>query len=143
VNIEFDSHGVEQRLDSDIESSVYRSIVEAIAGYIALHPPSVLVRLDWGELELVATVEGTWPRVNPEGQAESSDAAASRGVETPPALLAMMEEHRSAERDADLALRSLSAAVVETIDQRSRALGVRLTMRDDGQVMELVAPIPR
>ena len=55
----------------------------------------------------------------------------------------MMEEHRSAERDADMALRSLSAAIVETIDQRSRALGVKLTMRDEGQIMELVAPVPR
>ena len=143
INIEFDSHGVEERLDSDVESSVYRSIVEAIAGYIELHPPSVLVRLDWGERELVATVEGTWPRVNPEGQAEASDAAASRSVETPPALLAMMEEHRSAERAADLAQRSLPATLVDTIDQRSRALGVKLTMRNDGQIMELVAPVPR
>lgn len=143
LNIEFVSQGVEERLESDIESAVYRSIVEAIAGYIELQPPSVLVRLDWGERELVATVEGTWPRVNQEGQAQSSDAAASRSVETPPALLAMMEEHRSAEREADRAQRALPPALVDTIEQRSVALGVKLTMRDDGQVMELVAPIPR
>ena len=143
VNIEFDSHGVEERLDSDVESAVYRSIVEAIAGYIELQPPSVLVRLDWGEHELVATVEGTWPRVNPEGQAESSDAAASRSVETPPALLAMMEEHRTAEREADQARRSLPPALVDNIAMRSRSLGVKLSMRNEGQIMELIAPIPR
>ena len=50
---------------------------ESIAGYLALRPPSVLVRLDWRERELVATVEGTWPRISPEGQSESSDARRS------------------------------------------------------------------
>jgi two-component system sensor histidine kinase DegS len=143
INVEFDSRGIEERLDSDTESALYRSIVEAIVGYLALKPPSVLVRLDWGERELVATVEGTWPRVNPEGQAEASDAASSRSVETPPALLAMMEEHRSAEREAGLAQRALPPALVDAIDQRARALGLTLTMRDDGQVMELIAPIRR
>ena len=143
IDVEFDSRGIEERLDSDMESALYRSIVEAIVGYLALKPPSVLVRLDWGERELVATVEGTWPRVNPEGQAEASDAASSRSVETPPALLAMMEEHRSAEREAGLAQRALPPALVDAIGQRARALGLTLTMRDDGQVMELTAPLGR
>ena len=107
INVEFDSQGIEDRLEPDIESAVYRSIDEAITGYLALKPPSVLVRLDWGERELVATVEGTWPRINAEGQAESSEAAAARSVETPPALLAMMEEKRSADREADRASRAL------------------------------------
>jgi two-component system, NarL family, sensor histidine kinase DegS len=142
VNVEFDSHGTEERLDSDIESAVYRSIVEAIAGYLELRPPSVLVRLEWSERELVAAVEGTWPRTSPAGEAESSHAAGARS-ETPPALLAMMEENLSAGREADRAQRSLPAAVVEGIDHRARALGLRLTMRDEGQVMELVAPVSR
>ena len=141
--MEFDSRGIEERLDSDIESTVYRNVVEAVAGYLELRPPSVLVRLDWGERELAATVEATWPRINPEGQSESSDMAASRSVETPPALLAMMEEKRTAERQADLASRSLPAERVEEIQNRARAMGMTLTMRDDGQVMELVAPIRR
>ena len=140
INVEYDSHGIEERLDSDIESAVYRSVDEAIGGFIALQPPSVLVRMDWGERELVATVEGTWPRFNTEGQSEASDMAASRSVETPPALLAMMEEKRSAEREADRAARSLTPEMVSEIESRARALGMTLTMRDEGQVMELVAP---
>jgi two-component system sensor histidine kinase DegS len=141
ISVEFDSHGIEDRLDSDIESAVYRSMDEAIAGYLALKPPSVLVRLDWSEHELIATVEGTWPLVNPEGQAESSDAASARSVETPPALLAMMEEKRSEEREADRASRALAPERVAEISNRARALGLKLTMRDEGQVMELVSPI--
>ena len=143
ISVEFDSHGIEERLDSDIESAVYRSIDEAIAGYLALRPPSVLVRLDWAERELVATVEGTWPRINPEGQAESSDAASSRSVGTPAALLAMMEENRSADRETDRALRALPPALIDAIDHRAKALGLTLTMREEGRVMELVAPIRR
>lgn len=143
INVEFDSHGIEERLDTDLESAVYRSVVEAINGFLELRPPSVLVRLDWGNRELVATVEGTWPRVNPEGQSESSHQAASRSVETPPALLAMMEEKRSADREANLAMRALSPKTVSEIGDRARALGMTLTMRDEGQVMELVAPVSR
>ncbi len=143
INIDFDSQGIEERLDPDLESVVYRSVDEAIAGFLALRPPSVLVRLDWGERELVATVEGTWPRVNLEGQSESSEAATARSVDTPPALLAMMQEKRSADQAADRATRALPADRVNEIANRARALGLTLTMRGEGQIMELVAPIKR
>ena len=143
ISVEFDSHGIEDRLDSDIESAVYRSMDEAIAGYLALKPPSVLVRLDWSEQELIATVEGTWPLVNPEGQTESSDAASARSVETPPALLAMMEEKRSEERSEERAARSLPQETIALISKRAQALGMTLTARDEGQVMELVTPSTR
>ena len=143
INVDFDSQGIEDRLDPDIESAVYRSVDEAIAGYLALQPPSVLVRFDWGERELVSTVEGTWRRVNLEGQSEASEAAAARSVDTPPALLAMMEEKRSEEQAADRATRSLQPARIAEISNRARALGLTLTMRDEGQIMELVAPVTR
>jgi two-component system sensor histidine kinase DegS len=143
INIDFDSQGIEERLDPDLESVVYRSVDEAIAGFLALRPPSVLVRLDWGERELVATVEGTWPRVNLEGQTESSEAATARSVDTPPALLAMMQEKRSADQAADRATRALPPERVNEIGNRARALGLTLNMRGEGQIMELVAPIKR
>ncbi len=143
INIDFDSQGIEERLDPDLESVVYRSVDEAIAGFVALRPPSVLVRLDWGERELVATVEGTWPRVNLEGQSESSEAATARSVDTPPALLAMMQEKRSADQAADRATRALPPDRVNEIGNRAKALGLTLTMRGEGQIMELVAPIKR
>jgi two-component system sensor histidine kinase DegS len=143
ISVEFDSRGIEERLDSDIETAVYRCVDEAVTGYLGLKPPSVLVRLDWGERELIATVEGTWPRVNREGQSESSEAAASRSVETPPALLAMMEEKRSENRAAEIATRALPPDVVAGINERARVLGLALTMRDEGQAVELVAPVTR
>lgn len=143
INVDYGSQGVETRLEPDLESAVYRSIDEAIAGYLELRPPSVLVRLDWSETDLVTTVEGTWPRMSSEGESESSASAASRSVDTPPALLAMMEEKRTADREADRVLRSLSTERVAAISHRARALGMTLTMRDQGQAMELVAPVRR
>lgn len=140
ISVDFASQGVEDRLDPDIESAVFRNVDEAIAGFLALQPPSVVVRLDWSERELVATVSGTWPRVRPDGESEASAAAESRSNETPPALLAMMEEKRSQARETRTAARSLSPKRVAEIDNRARALGLGLTIRDEGQTMELVAP---
>ena len=54
-----------------------------------------------------------------------------------------MEEKRSADREAERATRSLPPERVADIEHRARALGLRLTIRDEGQLMELVAPIRR
>jgi hypothetical protein len=140
ISVDFASQGIEARLDPDVESVVFRSVDEAIAGYLALRPPSVIVRLDWSERELVVTVAGTWPLVMPDGGAEATSATGSRATETPPALLAMMEENRSLDRDARTLSRSLPADRVAEIALRARALGLVLTIRDDGQTLEIVAP---
>jgi two-component system sensor histidine kinase DegS len=141
INVEFDARGVEVRLDPDIESAVYRSVDEALAAYLELRPPAVLVRLDWGAEELVSTVGASWPRELPEPPASSP--AAEEAADTPPALLAMMAEKRSEQREADMRSRALPADKFEPISIRASALGMRLTMHEDGQVMELVAPLHR
>ncbi len=140
ISVDFASQGIEGRLDPDVESVVFRSIDEAIAGYLALRPPSVIVRLDWSERELAVTVAGTWPLVRPDGGAEATSATGSRTTETPPVLLAMMEEKRSQDRDARTVARSLPADRVAEISLRARAMGLALSIRDDGQTLELVAP---
>jgi two-component system sensor histidine kinase DegS len=140
VSVDFASQGVEERLDPDIESALFRSVDEAIAGYLALHPPSIIVRLDWSERELLATVAGTWPLVRPDGGSEATATADSRSSETPPVLLAMMEENRSQDRETRTAARSLSPERIAEIEYRARALGMTLAIRDDGQTLELAAP---
>ncbi len=140
ISVDFATQGIEGRLDPDVESVVFRSVDEAIAGYLALRPPSVIVRLDWSERELVVTVAGTWPLVMPDGGAEATSATGSRATETPPALLAMMEENRSLDREARTLSRSLPADRVAEIALRARALGLVLAIRDDGQTLEIVAP---
>ncbi len=141
ISVEFDARGAEVRLDPDLESAVYRSVDEALAAYLELGPPAVLVRLDWGAQELVSTVAASWPRELPELPASSP--AGEEAADTPPALLAMMAEKRSEQREASMRSRALPADKFEPISIRASALGMRLTMHDDGQVMELVAPLHR
>jgi two-component system, NarL family, sensor histidine kinase DegS len=140
INVDFASQGNEDRFEPDVESAVYRSIDEAVAGYLALSPPSIIVRLDWSERELIATVSGNWPRVRPEGEGEPSQTDASHSLEMPPMLLAMMEEKRSQVREARTASRSLPPERISEIAGRARALGLTFTIRDEGQTLELVAP---
>ena len=143
ISVDFDSQGIELRISPDLESAIFRCVDEAIAGYLALQPPSVVVRMDWTERELIATVEGTWSRARSEDGGSELGGGSSRPGDTPPVLLAMMEEKRSQDRNAVTASRSLSPDRVAEISNRARALGMTLTLRDEGQVMELVAPIVR
>jgi hypothetical protein len=55
-------------------------------------------------------------------------------------LLAMMEETRTQDREARTAARSLQPDRVAEISLRARALGMRLSIRDEGQTLELAAP---
>jgi two-component system sensor histidine kinase DegS len=145
IAIQFESQGIERRLPSDLESALFRSIDEAMAGFVTLRPSSVLVRLDWSERELLAIVEGTWPRQQSEEEAtgDPEETSTSRAGETPPFLLAMMEEKRSADADALATARSLPQERVDAIAERALALGLTLTVRNGGRTMELAAPIPR
>ena len=77
------------------------------------------------------------------GRARQKGGSLPRPGETPAYLLAMMEERGSAEREALTASRSLAAERVEVIQKRADALGMKLTMRDGGQAMEIAAAIPR
>ncbi|CAN5682787.1 hypothetical protein BH23CHL8_BH23CHL8_23840 [soil metagenome] len=143
ITVDFDSHGNERRLSPDLESVLFRSIDEAMGGYLALRPPSVVVRLDWADTELLATVAGTWRRAT-SGTAEGAAAQAGmRAGDTPPVLLAMMEELRSEERQAHAASRSLAPERVAEMAKRAAVLGMTLTLRDEGQVLEMAVPIPR
>ena len=144
IAIQFESQGIERRLPSDLESALFRSIDEAMAGFVTLRPPSVLVRLDWSERELLAIVEGTWPRQQSEEEAKGDpeDTSTARAGETPPFLLAMMEEKRSADADALAASRSLPQERVDAIAKRALALGLTLTMRNGGRTMELGSADP-
>ena len=140
ISVDFDSHGIERRLTPDLESALFRCIDEAMGGYLALRPPSVIVRIDWSDQELAATIEGTWPRSTSDVDL-TPVSTPSRLGETPAALLAMMEEKRASEREARLASRSLPPDRLAEIAQKARAVGMTVTLREDGQVLELVLSI--
>jgi hypothetical protein len=52
-----------------------------------------------------------------------------------------MEAKRASEREARVASRSLAPERLAEIAQRARAVGMTVTLREDGQVLELVLPI--
>jgi two-component system, NarL family, sensor histidine kinase DegS len=141
VAIDLESRGTERRLSPDLESILFRSIDDAIAGDIALHPARIVVRLDWGESELLILVETRWPTTSTSGEAARSPSS-PRAAETPPALAAMIAEVRDAEHQALSASRSLPPEHVLEIADRASALGVRVAVRNHGETLEMVAPIP-
>ena len=105
---------------------------------MALRPPRVLVALDWSGRELRAKIVGRWPRED--GSSTEISNSGSRPGETPAYLLAMMEEKRSEERGARSASRSLPLAELAS---RASAMGMRVNVHDDGQLIDLLATIPR
>ena len=140
--IEFETLGTEQRLPTDLESGIYRGVDHAIAGLVELHPPSVLVTMDWSGRELRATVAGGWGRSGEES-IDVTIGSPGRPGETPAYLLAMMEEKRSEEREARTVARSLAPAQLAEMESRASAMGIRMNVRDQGQIIEFTAPIPR
>jgi hypothetical protein len=50
---------------------------------------------------------------------------------------------RTADREASRSSHSLSPERIRLIEGRARALGLSLTIRGEGQLLELVAPISR
>ncbi len=141
VRVDFDSQGNEQRLPSDLESAVFRSIDQAVAGYVELKPPAVTVALDWSGRELRAKIGGRWP--HEDGASTEIASSTARPGETPAYLLAMMEEKRSEEREARSALRALPPAQLAELTSRATAMGMRVNVLYDGRLVELLAPIPR
>jgi two-component system, NarL family, sensor histidine kinase DegS len=143
IPVEFDSHGHERRLPPDLESGLFRCVDEAIAGYLAVTPQAVMVRLDWSETELTASVASVWPRPTDSRSASgSSQPAPAASDAPPPALAAMIEESRSRESLSRSAARAIAPERVAGIGERARALGVRLVVREEGRALDLVASLP-
>jgi two-component system sensor histidine kinase DegS len=139
LEVDFDSSGADRRLSPDLESGLFRLIDDLIAGYLALRPARITVRLDWSERDLSAVVRGHWqadggdaPRSAPAGRGGSQD--------LPPALRQMIEDTDSEEREARVVSRSLPAARLQDLRDRATTLGVSLTVREDGQATEIVVP---
>jgi two-component system sensor histidine kinase DegS len=140
--IELETLGIEQRLSTDLESGIFRGLDEAIAGFADLRPPSVHVTMDWSGRELQATVAGGWGRSGDES-IDVASGSPGRPGDTPAYLLAMMEEKRSEEREALTVARSLAPARLADMQSRASAMGIRMNVRDEGQVIEFTAPISR
>lgn len=155
IPVEFDSVGADRRLPIDVESGLFRMIDQALAGYLALGPARVSLRLDWSdafEAVLEAIVpeppgstgqpgEAPAPKPAERGRTRSREEPA----ELPPALAALIEERRI--REAALAEEAsaryrLPEATLREIRRRAVPIGVEAEVIDGGRGLRFRAPLP-
>lgn len=140
IDVRFDSVGADRRLPTELESALFRIVDDAMAGYLAGHPPELLVRLDWHEHGVRARVSSRSAESEEpaEARARAAVAEARHEKQMPAALASMIREQRH-----DSALRSagLPDLTWNEIEQRARAAGIQVTLSPEHDVVEAVAEI--
>jgi two-component system sensor histidine kinase DegS len=142
IPVDFESLGADRRLSVELESGLFRILDEALAGYLAVAPDRVALRLDWSD-DVQARVTarraaGAAPRQDvPEAQTKRKD--------LPPALAAMMDDRRDDRRAAAEAARNaaivvLPAAPWRDIQQRAATMGVTVELLDGGGTLQVKVP---
>ncbi len=148
VPVAFESMGTDRRLPPELESALFRIIDLALVAFLAQGPEGVAVRLDWGD-RMEVRVRAV--RAASTGGAGAGDAAEGVPEETdadlPPALAAMLEERRSAERDVAEAARraaivALPDATWREIKGRATTVGIVAELLDSGGDLRLVLDLP-
>ena len=144
ITVEFESLGADRRLSVELESGLFRILDEALAGYLALAPDRVALRLDWSADEVDARVSAT--RATEAAPVSTGpEAEPKRGKDLPPALAAMMDDRRDDRRAAAEAARTaaivaLPAAAWRDIQQRASTMGVTVELLDGGGTLHLAVP---
>jgi two-component system, NarL family, sensor histidine kinase DegS len=146
IPVEFESMGQDRRLPMDLESALFRMLDEALAGYLSVAPDHVALRLDWSD-RLTADMVATRAIVEPMKGSAVAIPTQEAGKDLPPALAALVEERRNAERDAaEAAVRDsivvLPATPWREIRDRAASVGVDAQLRADGGHLHVVVEIP-
>jgi two-component system sensor histidine kinase DegS len=146
IPVEFESMGRDRRLPMDLESAMFRMLDEALAGFLGAGPDSVSMRLDWSE-RLTADVVATRAVVEAQPTSDVEIPTEEAGKNLPPALAALVEERRSAERAAaEAAVRAsivvLPASTWREIQDRAVSVGAEAELRADGAHVHLAADLP-
>jgi two-component system sensor histidine kinase DegS len=146
IPVEFESMGHDRRLPMDLESALFRMLDEALAGYLSSSPDHIALRLDWGD-RLIADVVATRAIAEPTKGSKVEIPTQEAGKALPPALAALVEERREAERDAAAAAVRDSIVVLPAIPwreirDRAASVGVEAELRADGGHLHIVAEIP-
>jgi len=140
IEASFDSQGPLRRIDTDLESGLFRIIAEATTGYLHLKPSHLQVRLDWTDRELFVTIGATW---NIELGAGSGFPRPGEALpdDVPPALRAMIEANMTVDQQARNAARTLPADLMTEIMDRARTLGIKVDVRAEGALLEVTATL--
>jgi two-component system, NarL family, sensor histidine kinase DegS len=146
IPVEFESMGQDRRLPMDLESALFRMLDEALAGYLSSSPDHIALRLDWGD-RLTADMVATRAIAEPTRGSAIEIPTEEAGKALPPALAALVEERREAERGAaEAAVRDsivvLPAIPWREIRDRAASVGVEAELRADGGHLHIVAEIP-
>ncbi len=136
IAVAFESDGVDRRLDSEMESGLFRLADDVLAAYLAAQPDRVSLGLDWGEtLALTLHAERAEADVPPLEIPDDRE-------ELPPALAEMVAERRSQHEVAvaaarDAAFVRLPARLLAELRQRAETLGIDLEVLDEGATAQL------
>ena len=141
IQVAFESLGSEQRLAAELESGLFRILDEGLAGYLAVRPERVSLRLDWSE---VLTVDLAAERTAAEVPPLDLPAV---GDKVPPALAAMMEQRRkdhdeAIEAAARSAIVQLPVQLERDLAGRAASLGISAEVLASGGHLHLEAPLP-
>jgi two-component system sensor histidine kinase DegS len=144
ITVEFESLGADRRLSVELESGLFRILDEALAGYLALAPDRLALRLDWSADEFEARVSAQ-RAVAAAPVPVAPESEPKRGKDLPPALAAMMDDRRddrkaAAEAARAAAIVTLPAAAWRDIQQRALTMGVTVELLDDGGTLHLSVP---
>jgi two-component system sensor histidine kinase DegS len=130
-NVEFESVGADSRLGGEIESSLFRIVDDAVQGMLEARPETLMVRLDWLEDGLTATVRGrSRGSPAPDEAARAAVAAARRDKQMPQMLASMIHEQETT------AARGLSEQLWSEIRDRAKPLAIDVSLSNDGWVLE-------
>ncbi|HEV2005486.1 MAG TPA: histidine kinase [Candidatus Limnocylindrales bacterium] len=141
VRVEFESIGVDRRLPMELESGLFRIVDEALAAHVAGKPETLTLKLDWTDkLEIELTAGRTPPAI-------TSAMLPAEGADLPPALAAMVEERRTAQRAAVeearlAALARLPERLWREVSGRAETLGIQAELLDEGARLRLVVKLP-
>jgi two-component system, NarL family, sensor histidine kinase DegS len=146
IPVEFESMGQDRRLPMDLESALFRMLDEGLAGYLSAAPDHIALRLDWGD-RLTADMVATRAIVEPTKASDVEIPTQEAGKSLPPALAALVEERREAERDAaEAAVRDsivvLPAQPWREIRDRAASVGVEAELRADGGHLHVATDLP-
>ena len=130
--VEFESVGADTRLGSEIESVLFRIIDDAVQGMLDAQPAQLVVRLDWLESGVKATVRGRarGAPAAPGEAARAAVAAARRDKQMPAMLASMIHEQEST------ATRGLSEKLWSEIRERAQPVGIETSLSNDGWRLE-------
>ena len=141
VKVEFESIGVDRRLPMELESGLFRILDEALAAHVAGKPETLTLKLDWTDkLEIELTAGRTPPAI-------AAATLPPEGADLPPALAAMVEERRTAQRAAveearRAALARLPERLWREVSGRAQTLGIEAELLDEGARLRLVVKLP-